>query len=150
SLDRLLQERRGLAGQSTRGAQRIKAVIEAILVDQRRQCADLFEPLGRRHLDASLGAQPAPVVETVLGDDAHLGCGQILQPREHSRRIEVLAVEMADREIVAANAGVITPSNADPADIPAAPGPRRTTICAYSIVARLNVERDDPDPTQIG
>src|SRR5262249_38058951 len=99
---------------------------------------------------SSIAAQPAPVIQTVLSDDAHVGCDQILQPREYPRRIEVVGVRMADREIESANAAAFVVGDTDAADIPTAPGPRRTTVCAYAIIARLNVERDDPGAAQVG
>jgi hypothetical protein len=49
--------------------------------------------------------------------------------------------------VVRANAAVVAPSNADTADIPAALGPRRTTVCVYAIVARLDVDSDDTGAT---
>ena len=58
-----------LPGKSAPVAQCVEAVAEAVLVDQGRQRADLFELLGRRHRDAEIGAQPAPIIEPVLGDE---------------------------------------------------------------------------------
>jgi len=57
---------------------------------------------------------------------------------------------MAQREIVAANAAVIAPGNADPADMAVAPWPGRTATCPQPRVAGLGVERDDADAAQIG
>src|SRR6478735_2179388 len=57
---------------------------------------------------------------------------------------------MTQREIVTANAAVVTPGDADPADITTAPGPRRTAICAQALVIRLGVERDDAHTAQVG
>ena len=87
-----------LAGEPAPGAERVEAVAIAVLVDHGRERADLFEPLGRRHLDAGLGAQPSPIVETVLGDDAHAGIDVVSQPLEDLLAIKVLAVGMAQRE----------------------------------------------------
>ena len=74
----------------------------------------------------------------------------VSQPAGDVLALEVLAVGMAQREIIAANAAVVAPSNADAADIPAAPGPRRTTVCAQALVVRFGVDRDDADAAQIG
>ena len=66
------------AGKPAPFAQRLEAVAKAVLVDQRRQRADLFELLGRRHRHAEIGAQPAPIIKTVLRDEANAGSEQIL------------------------------------------------------------------------
>ena len=76
-LDRLLQQRRVLAWKAAPGAERVEAVGEAVLVNEGRQRADLLEPLGGRHQNVPIRAQPAPIVETILGDEAHVGRNQI-------------------------------------------------------------------------
>jgi hypothetical protein len=55
-LDRFAQQRCVLAGKVAPGAERVEAVAEAVFVDQRRECANLFETIGRRHLDVGVGA----------------------------------------------------------------------------------------------
>ena len=74
----------------------------------------------------------------------------VFQPAGDVFALEVLAVGMAQREIVAANAAVVAPGDADAADITAAPRPGRTAIGAQALVVRLGVERDDADAAQIG
>jgi hypothetical protein len=74
----------------------------------------------------------------------------VLQPAGDVLAVKVLAVGMAQREIVAANAAVIAPGNADPADMAVAPWPGRTATCPQPRVAGLGVERDDADAAQVG
>ena len=65
---------------------------QLVLVDHGRERADLFELVGGRHQDAAVGAQPAPIVETVHGDEAHAGCDVILEPAVDLGGIEIVAV----------------------------------------------------------
>ena len=57
------QQRRVLAGQAVALAERVEGIFELVLVDQRRERADLFEPIGGRHQDAGFGAQPATIID---------------------------------------------------------------------------------------
>ena len=127
-LDRLLQQRRVLAWKAAPSTERVEAVGEAIFVDEGCERADLFEAIGGRHQDVAIGAQPAPIIKAVLGDEANVGRDQILQPVEDLSGIEVVGVGVAQREIMRADAVVCAVGNADAADISAAPRPSRTTI----------------------
>ena len=98
-LDGLLQQRRIFAREAAPGTERVETVGEAVLVNESCKRADLLQPLGRRHLDAGFGAQPAPVVETVLGDEAHVGRDQIPQPAVDLRGIEIVGVGVAQRDV---------------------------------------------------
>src|SRR5262249_43852771 len=122
-----------LTGKITPGTESVEIVGEAVLVNQRRQCEDLFEPFGRRHLQAEVCPQPAVIVEPVLRDDANAGRQQIRQPSNNVLAREVLAVGMAQRNIDGADLTISAPSNADATDVSVAPGPRRTTVCAQAI-----------------
>ena len=75
-----------LAGKAAPGAERVEAVSVAVFVNDGGERADLLEALGRRHLDAGFGAQPAPIIKTVLRDDAHAGGDEIAQPVERPAR----------------------------------------------------------------
>jgi hypothetical protein len=138
-----------LAGQATPLAQGIKAIAETVLIDDRRQRAELLELLGWRHQDAGLGADPAPVIESVLGDDAYAGGDQVAQPCKQLHRIEIGAVEMANRKIAGANIAALTPSNADAADIALPSCPAGAHIGAQAIVLGLEIKGDDTDAAQI-
>ena len=78
---------------------------------------------GWRHQDAAIGAQPAPIVETVHGDEAHAGCDVILEPAVDLGGIEIVAVGMAQRNIDRADLAAFAPGDADAADIAVAPWP---------------------------
>jgi hypothetical protein len=86
--DPLAQQRVVLARQSAPRAQRVEAVLEPVLVDHGRERADLLDLLG--HADACLGAQPSPVIESVLGDDPHTRGDVVTQPLIDLLGIEVL------------------------------------------------------------
>ena len=81
----------------------------------------VFEPFGWWHQNAAIGAQPAPIVETVHGDEAHAGRDQVLEPAVDLGGMEVVAVGMAQRNIDRANVAVRAPGDADAADMAVAP-----------------------------
>ena len=139
-----------LPGRPWRSADGVEAVFELVLVDHGRERADFFELFGWWHQDAAVGAQPAPIVETVHGDDAHAGGDLVLEPAVDLRGIEIFAVGMAQREIDAADLAALAPGDADAADIAVAPRPRRAAIGAQPCVVGLGVERDDADAAQVG
>ena len=149
-LDRLPQQRLVLAGEAAPGAERVEAVGEAVLVDEGRERADLLEAIGRRHQDAGFGAQPAPIIEAVLGDDAHVGRDQVPQPLKDLLADRNSGVGMAQREIMRADVAVGAVGNADAADVSVAPTASRTAIGAQPLVLRLGVERDDAGAAQVG
>ena len=101
---------------------------------------------GRRHQDSAVAAQPAPIVKSILSDDAHAGRRQILHPREDLRRIEVLAVGMTDRKVVRADFAIGAVSNADTTDIAVTERPARPAVC-QPFISGLSIERDDPGAT---
>ena len=89
------QQRLILAGQAVAAAQRVEAVGELVLIDHGRERADLLEPVGWRHHHATFGAQPAEIINSVMGDDADAGCDQILEPAIDPIGIEIVGVGMA-------------------------------------------------------
>jgi hypothetical protein len=97
----------------------------AVFVDQRRERADLLELLAGRHADAGLGAKPAPIIETVLGDKAHAGGNVVAHPLIDLLSIKVVAVGMAQREIVGAGLAIGAVGSADAADVTLAEWPTR-------------------------
>ena len=101
----------------------VEAVLELVLVDHGRERADLFELFGWGHQDATVGAQPSPIVETVHGDEANAGGDMVFQPAGDGLAFEVLAVRVTQREIVATNAAICVIGHADAADVTAAPRP---------------------------
>ena len=71
----------------------------------------------------------------------------VLQPPEDLLAIEVLAVGMAQREIVRADFAVGAIGNADTADIAVTEWPARPAVRKQPLVLGLGVERDDADAT---
>ena len=128
----------------------VEAVLELVLVDHGRERADLFELVGGRHQDAAVGAQPAPIIETVHGDEAHAGGDVVLEPAIDLGGIEIVAVGMAHRDVDRADLAAFAPGDADAADIAAMPRPGRAAVGAQALVVRLGVDRDDADAAQIG
>ena len=124
--NRLLQQCYILARQAAPGAEGVEAIVKTVFINQRRQCADFLEAIGWRHLNIAVGAQPAPVVEPVLGDEAHVGRDQIPQPTEDPCGIEVVAVGVAERKIVGADVALRAVGHADAGDVPVPPWPGRT------------------------
>ena len=139
-----------LARQSAPSAQRVETVLEPVLIDHGGERADLLEVFAGRHPDAGFGAQPAPIIKPVLGDEAHAGGDVVAQPPIDLLGIEVLAVGMADREIVPAYLAFSAIGDADAAQVSAAERPAGAHIGAQPIVACLGVERDDADAAEIG
>ena len=90
-----------LARQSAPFAQRVEAVAISVFVDQGGERADLFDAVARRHADIGFGAQPSPVVETVLRDEAQTGGDVILEPGVDLLGRKILCVGMSDRNIEA-------------------------------------------------
>src|SRR5262249_27221182 len=137
-------------GQTAPGTQCVEPVVEAVLVDEGGEGADLLQPLGWWHQDSAVATQPTPVVQTVLGDEAHVTCDVVAQPLVDLPRIEILTVGMADRKVMRADFAAGAVSDTDSTDMPSAPGPRRTTVREQAFVLALGIDRDDADATQIG
>ena len=115
SLDRLVQQRLVLAGQAVAAAERVEAVGELVLVDHGRERAGLLEPVGWRHHHATFRAQPAEIIDSVMGDDADVGCDQILEPAIDPIGIEIVGVGMAQRNVDRSDLAVRAPGDADAA-----------------------------------
>ena len=138
------------AGQPAPGAQRVQAIAITILVHHVREGADLFQAFARRHADAGLGAQPTPIVKTVLSDKVHVGGDVVAQPLVDLFGIEVLCVGMTDREIEPTHLAVSAKSDAYATEVPTAKGPPGTHVSAQPIILRLCVEREDANTAQVG
>ena len=116
---------------------------ELVLVDQGRECANLLELVGRRHRDAEIGTQPAPIKRTVQGDEANAGCDVILEPARDLRGIEIDAVGMTYRDVDRADLAAFAPGEGYAADPAAVPRPARAATGAQALVVLFGVDRDN-------
>src|SRR5262249_39639650 len=139
-----------LSRKSTPLAERVEAILVSVLVHHGSERVDLLQALGRRHLDAEIGPQPAPVVEAVFGDGANVGPEQGGQPADNLFTMEVCAVGVADRNVGRADRTTFAPRGAEAANIAAAPRPSRPVIDAQSFVVGLGVEAKNADIAEVG
>ena len=149
-LYRILEESSVFARKPAPFAQRLEPIGIEVLIDQRRQRADLFELRWRRHQHTEIVAQPAPIIKPVLRGEANTGCAQVLKPADDVLTFEVCAVWMSQREVVRADAALAAPSNGNAADISSAPRPGGAAITAQAFVVGLSIDCDQVDVTQIG
>ena len=109
----------------------------------------LLEAIGWRHHHATFRAQPAEIIDSVMGDDADVGCDQILEPAIDPVGIEIVGVGMAQGYVDRMHLAVRTPGDADAGNMTAAPRPGRSTIGLQALVFRFGVECDDADTAQV-
>src|SRR5262245_66403857 len=103
----LLQQGFVLAREAAPSTEGVEIVGEAVLVDQRRQCEDLFEPFGRRHVQTEVRPQPAVIIKPVLRDDANVGRQQVSKPSNNVLAQEELGrATCRERAYVGEHAGV--------------------------------------------
>ena len=121
-----------------------------ILVDQGRERAVLLEPVGWRHHHATFRAQPAEIIDSVMGDDADVGCDQILEPAIDPIGIEIVGVGMAQGYVDRMHLAVRAPGEADAGNMTAAPRPARSAVGAQALVVLLGVQRDGAHTAQVG
>ena len=74
----------------------------------------------------------------------------VSQPPEDLLAIEVLAVGVAQREIVRADFAFGAIGNADAADVSVTEWPAGPAVGEQSAVLGLGIERNDADATQVG
>src|SRR5262249_13126806 len=120
-----------------------------ILVHHGGERVDLFQLLGRRHFDAEIGPQPAPIVKSVLGDELYAGLDQIAQPADNLLAIKVRTVRMAERNVDRGGGAAFAPRDATAGDVAVAPRPAGAVTNTESVIVSFRVESGPPDVAQI-
>ena len=138
------------ADKAAPGTQCVEAILVPVLVHYGGKGANLFEAFGQRHLDAEIGTQPAKIVKTILGGDAHVARDQLSQPSDELFAVKVRTVGMAERKVVGADRAIGVIGNADATNKAIAPRPAGTAIGKKPPVLGLGIERDDACATQVG
>src|SRR6516162_3824141 len=123
--------------------QRLEAVAMPVLVDQGGERADLLDSVAWRHEHAAFGAQPAPIVQTVLGNEAQIGGDEILEPAIHPLGGKVVGVGMLDRNVQRAQHAVGAVGDAYSANVPLPCGPSAAAISRKRDIVRLDIECSD-------
>jgi hypothetical protein len=117
----------------------------SVLVHHGGERTDLLQSLAWRHADVSFGAQPSPIVETILRDETQVGVDVVSEPGVDLRGLEVLRVGMPDRKIEPAYLPIGTIGDADSANMSITKRPARSTIGGKSGIMRFGVERNNAD-----
>src|SRR5262249_50346616 len=94
--------------------------------------------------------QPAKIVKTILGDDAHVARDQLSQPSDELFAVKVRTVGMAERKVVCADRAIGVIGNADATNKAIAPPPAGTAIGKKPTVLGLRNGGDDARATQVG
>src|SRR5262249_48795288 len=119
-------------------------------IDHGGERADFLDAFARRHVYIAIDAQPSPIIQTILRDEAQIGRDVILEPSVDLLGCEVLAVGMSDRNVERLNVRFDAIGDAYAADVALPCSPAAAAISSESVILGLGVDCDQADTTQIG
>src|SRR5262249_38244032 len=139
-----------LARQSTPFAKCFEPVLISIFINHGGERADLLDAFAWRHVHIAINAQPSPIIQTILCEEAQIRRDVILEPSVDLLGCEVLAVGMSDWNVERLNVRFDAIGDAYASDVALPCSPAAAAISTKPSTRGLGVDRAQADTTQIG